>query len=273
MRLVLVGQNSFVARHVLDAAKRAGLDAVGVPHNASLVNAFDGADAVVNFAMNPDYMRSPWREEIDCDLLAARAAANSGARFGMLSSRRVYGAGERWGARETAPASGDETQYGKNKAATEAAIAKLYGANSTILRLSNVFGEEWKGAPGRRSFFALLSRSLKRDGVIRFDMDGRTKRDFIPAEDCARAIVKAVKNGPPGTYNLGSGVPLECGVLANWVLEGYGSGRLSIDHPVIKDEFYLDIGKWRELFGAPTEAESLEAYCRELGKKLRCEKF
>ena len=64
-------------------------------------------------------------------------------------------------------------------------------------------------------------------GEIRFDMSPFTRRDFIPVETAGRAIAALLQTPPGGIVNVGSGIALECGRLALWLLEGFGRGRLS----------------------------------------------
>jgi dTDP-4-dehydrorhamnose reductase/UDP-glucose 4-epimerase len=187
----------------------------------------------------------------------------------MLSTRRVYPATERWDAKEDSPAEGDETHYGRNKAVSERAVTALLGSEAKILRLSNVFGFEYDPTALRRTFFGQALTSLRNDGQIVLDMDPRSRRDFLPVELCAKAIVLGALQGRGGIYNIGCGFAVSCGQIAQWLLDGYGSGEIVLADKGIRDEFFLNTDKWRAQFGELVESEQLQRICRELGRRLQ----
>ncbi len=162
----------------------------------------------------------------DRDLQAARAAARTGARFLMLSTRRVYGDQQRWNASESSYVAGDETAYGRNKARSEKAVQAACDGNAAIFRLSNIFGYEYSAPAPRRSFLGQLLHALKHQDRIFFDMHPETRRDFLPVESCAGHLVARAMDGTTGIYNLGSGFAVPCGDFAKWIMEGFGGGEL-----------------------------------------------
>jgi len=274
MRLVILGCESFIARHVQAAALKSGVETLALPFDADASEIVRQTDTVVNFALNPAYKNLPYDESFDCDLRVARIAARAGARSIIVSSRKVYPESARWNAVEESPSSGDTSHYGRNKAATEARVQALAGARVAIFRLSNICGYEYDPLQMRPTFFGIMQRSLKKENVIRFDMDPSTRRDFLPVEHCARALIDALKAGVVGVYNLGCGVPVRCGDVASWIQIGFGGGELVVDPPVVRDEFFLNTDKWMSRFGyRPVEVMELQSYCVELGQKLKCEKF
>ena len=266
-RIILLGGGSFIARAVAQAALERGVESLRLSHDAPL-DALTASDCLVNFAISPPYRAGDTAPSADCDLKAAQVAAEAGAWFGMLSTRRVYDAAHRWNASEKQPALGDETPYGRNKARTEKAVCEALQDRAGIFRLSNVFGYEYDPEHRRRSFLATLLTTLKRENRIVFDMHPDTRRDFISVEGCANLLLDRILDRTTGIYNLGSGAPLRCGDLADWIMDGYGQGRLeSGDHPV-HDEFFLDMSKWNGAFG-PVAGFDLQSYCTFLGRKLR----
>lgn len=274
MRIVLVGYRSFVARHVGHVARSRNIDYLALPHDAPLEHTLRSTDAVINFALDPAYRLGPYAQDKDYDLFIARAAQRVGASFVMLSTRRVYGPDTRWDAVETYSAGGDETAYGRNKAHSEAAIMAENTGRACIFRLSNIIGYEYNPGQMRSTFLGLLLTSLKSQNKIFFDMHPDTRRDFLPVETCAQAIVSRISGGPPnGIFNLGCGFPTRCGDLANWVMEGFGGGELIYDPPAVKDEFFLNMNKWRADHDLPFTSQALHDYCVDLGKRLQCEKF
>jgi nucleoside-diphosphate-sugar epimerase len=267
-RLVLVGASSFIARHVAASAVTAGIPVHGVAHDSSLTG-LGTSDVVVNFGISPFCRSRAYDPASDNDLRVARLAGAAGARFVLLSTRKVYGGDSSWGAKETSPARGDGSPYGDNKArAEQAVLAAVPGA--LILRLANIFGQEYLPERPRRTFMGLLLAGLRERNTITFDMAAATRRDFLPVERCASAILEAAMAGASGILNLGSGFPTPCGAVAGWVMAGYGSGNLAIRCDEVQDEFFLDMTKWREQgLCPPITAEELQTYCVELGRRLR----
>ena len=266
-RLLLVGAGSFIGGHVGEAARKAGMEVQAVFHDAPL-ETIERADYVLNCAIHPRFWTEGYVDAHDFDLRGARVARRLGARFIMLSTRRVYSAAARWDALEGSEAVGDETAYGRNKALSEQAVLQEVPGNSLIFRLSNIFGFEYNPDRPRKNFFAQALHSLRESGEIRFDMSPDTRRDFLPVEVCAAAIVEGMLGGPAGVFNQGCGFPVTCGEVAQWVIEGYGRGRLVVTRDEVRDEFFLNMGKWRGLFPSAMSKAALQETCRALGRRL-----
>ena len=268
-RIILLGGSSFIARAVADACRARALEPVILPHRAAL-DGLRPRDCLINFSIAPAY-REGADPAPDCDLQAAQAAHRAGAGFVMLSTRRVYGPDERWQAREDQPALGDETAYGRNKARTEGAVQEAMEGRAGIFRLSNVFGYEYDRARPRRSFLGILLGSLKGKNTIYFDMSAQTRRDFLPVEICAGLLLDRALDRAAGTWNLGSGIGLPCGDMADGIREGFGGGDLVCNPDVVRDEFCLSMDKWLAHYPLPVTREGLYEYCTGLGWRLKCE--
>ncbi|MGA7675049.1 MAG: SDR family oxidoreductase [Rhizomicrobium sp.] len=269
-RLVLVGAGSFIARHVYAASLTKKIKAVGLPHDADLARVLHANDTVINFGLTPEYKTSAYSEKYDFDLRIARIANASGARVIMLSTRKVYPTANKWGSKEAEAAEGDGCFYGCNKARSEALIHDLMGQSLTILRCSNVFGYEYVAGQLRRTFFGQMLAELREMGTITFDMSPNTRRDFLPVEQCAGAIIAVIMAGASGVYNVGCGFPIFCGDVANWIMAGYGEGTLVISRDEIRDEFFLDMTKWQASnFPVLVTQDTLRSYCVDLGRRLR----
>ena len=267
-RIILVGGRSFIAKHVREEAARRGHEPISLSHDEPLDSVICNSDVVVNFSLNPEYRDGIYAPDTDFDLRTALACRRVGASFVMLSTRRVYPAAERWDASESSPAGGDETGYGKNKARTEAAVRDTLGGKVTILRLSNIFGFEYDLTATRRTFFAQALTSLRNTGLIVLDIDARTRRDFLPVEKCASAIVTCAEQPKSDTFNIGCGFPVACGQVALSVVNGYGRGKVVATNDV-RDEFFLNTEKWRSQFGALINEMELMQCCMTLGRRLQ----
>jgi len=262
-RLLVVGHNSFLARHFLEACEEpliaVGHDAIDRP------DLLKGVDRVVGFARHPLLGSDDYRPEtMDPDLRLARRMAGRAIDYVMLSSRKVYAPSP--GALAETDRVAPRDLYGRHKLAIEQELRARLGRRLTILRLANVFGYE--RGPGRRSFVSLMLDRLAREGRIRFDMSPFVVRDFLPVAACARVLAQIAKAPPGGILNVGSGIALPTGRLALWVLEGYGRGELVIESPEEKDAFVLDVGRLRSLYGESTMLAELRESCRDLGRRL-----
>lgn len=269
-RIVLVGAGSFIAHHVRDAAVAEEFAVIGLPHNADIGAVIRADDVVINFGLTSQFKFEPYSEEQDFDLKVARLAHAAKAKFVALSTRKVYSADQLWGATESATCAGDGSFYGTNKAISERAIAAVVGPSLLVLRLSNIFGFELtQGAP-RNTFFARMLSDLRAQNAACFDMAPQTRRDFLPVEHCASMVIAAIAGGGAGVFNVGCGFPIACGDMARWVMEGFGRGRLIVSNDAIRDEFFLDMTKWRETGLAHLiTPDELRSYCLDLGRKLQ----
>ncbi len=266
--MIVAGGSSFVGGHILEAA-RGRLPAMAVDARAWSDDLVTPDDVVVTCALHPAYRSEPYEAAFDIERSIAESAARGGAKVIMLSTRRVYPAACRWGARESDPAPGDETRYGQNKARTEQAVLASAGDNARVLRLSNVFGFEYQsGATARTTFFGMMLSRLRGQGEIYLDVAPATRRDFIPVDWAATAVVSAALVWRGGILNIGAGGAVSCGEIAEQVIAGYGSGVLRCADGV-RDEFYLDTSKWLNEFGVARSSAELLAAARLIGEKLQ----
>lgn len=230
----------------------------------------DGVEAVVTCAYHPRLRRGDaYDPDLDVDLaIARRVAARAGVRYLMLSTRAVYGpAGDDPVLREDRVPAPDRP-YGASKLATERALAPLLGDRLTVLRLSNVFGDE--AIPGRRTFLGVALADLRELGRISLDIDPSVERDFVPVEAVADAIARVVAAPRGGVFNLGAGVATRVGDIAAWLVEGYGRGRVEVTDSRRHDAFALDIGAAVAAFGiAEVPRDAIRARCLAIGRALR----
>jgi nucleoside-diphosphate-sugar epimerase len=230
----------------------------------------EGIDVVVNCAYDPRLRRGePYAPGLDVDLaIARRAAARGRPRYLMLSTRAVYGpAGDDPVLREDRIPRPDRP-YGVSKLATEHALHALLGERLTVLRLSNVFGDE--AIPGRRTFFGTALASLRERGAIVLDVAPTVARDFVPVEAAAAAIARVAAAPRPGVFNVGAGVPTAVGDVAAWLVEGHGAGRVEVVSQRHHDGFALDIGAAADAFGiGRLTRRTIRERCLAIGRALR----
>ncbi len=255
----LILGRGFIVRAI--AAALPPEDVIVLPHASVREGALPaGIDAVLWGGRHPALGTPDWRLEDEAELAAARLAAARGLPFLTLGTRKVY-APSPAPLREDAPL-GPADRYGEQKLAIEEALLSILGDRLTRLRLSNLFGREH----GRMTFMGRMLMTLAAEGQIRFDTSPFTRRDFVPVEKAGAAIAALLRRPPGGVVNVGSGVALECGRLALWLIEGRGSGRLVCESWEERDAFVLDVERLRllTLAGVCGPAE-IRAACLALG--------
>jgi dTDP-L-rhamnose 4-epimerase len=134
-----------------------------------------------------------------------------------------------------------------------AAFAREHpGASVTVLRYHNIFGPRMPRDTPYAGVASIFQSALAAGHAPRVYEDGRQRRDFVHAEDVARANALALDpDQPAGTYNVASGKPRTVLDLARALAAGTGI------EPVITGEFRL--GDVRHVFA------STERCKRELG--------
>ena len=173
-------------------------------------------------------------------------------KFVFSSSASVYGEPSELPIKENSPLR-PLTPYGASKLAAEHyinAYHRVYGLNTVILRVFNVYG--------CRRYFKdhsdVVSRFLERIGEDKPPIiygDGFQTRDFIYIDDVVDAFVLALKENCPGeTFNIGSGKPVSINELADMMLRLSGKEWLKPIHvePMRGDvrHSYADISKAME---------------------------
>ncbi|MBU0800036.1 MAG: NAD-dependent epimerase/dehydratase family protein [Alphaproteobacteria bacterium] len=241
MTVAVVGSGSFIAQAL--RAKRP--DWLYLSHKQ--MDAAVGAQCIINCAFALSFRTGLYDGTEDIDLSLARLASKTDAHFIMLSSRLVYGTGHDKAWHEDDPGK-PQTPYARNKWQVEQNLAETLSPDRlTVLRLATLCGRESR----RRSFFGIALDRLKAEGKITLDMAAATRRDFMPVDDAAAAIIAVAEAPQAGRFNVGSGFGTACGTIAQALIDGYGSGTWESDESAgIRDAFWLDTAKLRAAYPA-----------------------
>lgn len=152
---------------------------------------------------------------------------------------------------------------------------QLYGMENVVLRIANPygFGQRLESGVGAITNFAY--RMLRKERIIIFG-DGENIRDYIPIEEVANAVVKAIEwkfdRGETPIFNVGSGVGLSINKVIQIIAEEIG-----IDPQVeyrSERNFdvrcnYLDMTKTERVFGNISNGEheeNIRKYVRKIMK-------
>ena len=133
--------------------------------------------------------------------------------------------------------------------------AHQHGLAYTVLRYANVYGPRQNpdGEAGVVSIF--ITRLLRGETPTLFAYPGEKDgmvRDYVYAEDVARANLAALDNGTGQTINIGTGVPTTTGALYRAITEGFPGApepRWDKARPGDLRRSLLDVRKAEKLLG------------------------
>jgi UDP-glucose 4-epimerase len=164
-----------------------------------------------------------------------RAAVDAGARRVVFASSggAIYGETDVIPTPEDIPCR-PESPYGTSKLCAEAyggTFSRQTGLEFVALRYANVYGPR-QDPHGEAGVVAIFALRLLGDESPVINGDGMQTRDYVHVHDVVRANLAAI-DGPPGTYNIGTGaetdvntlyrmLAAECGVAGDAV---HGPGK------------------------------------------------
>lgn len=265
MSIVVIGKNSFIARHLKKNENTKNWIFLSHSEGINSNDWLKKATVVINCAFSPKLYTETYCKEEDIDLaLALKIKDFLGIHYIMLSSRAVYGDVEQL----------DETlltiptnNYGTSKLRIEDTLKEHLGYRRlTILRLSNIFGED--SAP--HTFLGQLLLNLTANEKIIYSMSANTQKDFLPVQNACSIIVQTSQTKPLGIYNVGAGTSISCGMVAEWLIEGYGKGSLEVLNDTIKGQFFMDTSKIKKtLKVTDTTLCAIQKKCIEIGRSRK----
>ena len=302
--VLLTGVAGFIGRYVSRYFSKNGWDVVGIDvvshENAPLQNLKDyyclklpdekikrvieenapdicihcaGRASVGNSLLDPsnDFYEST---VLTFELLNAMRNVRPDCKFIFLSSAAVYGNPEVLPVTEMQSLK-PISPYGFHKLQCEQLCLefnRVYGLRTSIVRIFSAYG------PGLHRqviwdicYKALTQKSLKLKGT------GYESRDFIHAVDIARALMSVTKSSPMNgdIYNIGSGLEISIGDLANLILANL-KNQCSLEFDGIVPEgnplnWVADISKMKKLGFSPSVKleEGLKTFVKWCAAELR----
>ena len=115
------------------------------------------------------------------------------------------------------------SHYGAAKVAGEVyggVCARLHGLEFVSLRYANVYGPR-QDPHGEAGVVAIFTDRLLRGLIPTINGDGTQTRDYVYVGDVVAANLAAV-DGPPGSYNIGTGVEVDVNELYRRLAAGAG---------------------------------------------------
>jgi nucleoside-diphosphate-sugar epimerase len=121
----------------------------------------------------------------------------------------------------------------------------VYGINSSVLRLTNVYGPRMRVKDARQTFLGIWIKNLIEDKPIQVFGDGLQVRDFNYVDDVVEALlmVASAPNAQGKLFNIGSKDPVNLIDLADLMLKIYGRGSYEIV-PFPSERKAIDIGDY-----------------------------
>lgn len=267
-RITLIGKTSFIAKSLLEYG--IGKNWQWLSHQEALGQSewIRNTDCVINLAYAPDLRHQIYDPNSDVDSQLAHKVQGQNIHYIMLSSRMVYGQQHDGNELHEDISVAPNSIYGINKHIIEGKLCDILGPQRvTILRPSNIFGFE----PARQSFFGIALTKLHAEARITYDMSPFVKRDFFAVRRFGEVVNIIANNPKSGIYNIGSGFGTETGLIAEWLIEGFGGkGELLITNMRRHDIFWLNMDKTYSTFDlAETNQDDLRQDCIKCGVYLR----
>ncbi|MFC1804900.1 NAD-dependent epimerase/dehydratase family protein [Candidatus Omnitrophota bacterium] len=134
---------------------------------------------------------------------------------------------------------------------------RVYGIQSTALRLTNTYGPRQLVKHSRQGFMGWFVRKVLDDKQIQIYGDGRQKRDFNFVEDVVEALLMVALNRRANgmIYNLGGDRPLSLKKLVKLMIRLTGKGSYKLvpfppgKKPIDIGSYYADSRKIRQEIG------------------------
>ncbi len=183
-----------------------------------------------------------------------RAAVDAGTRRVVFASSggAIYGDTEIIPTPEDQPCR-PESPYGTAKLCAEAyggTFSRQTGLEFVALRYANVYGPR-QDPHGEAGVVAIFATRLVHGEPVVINGDGTQTRDYVHVHDVVRANLAAV-DGPPGIYNIGTGIETDVNTLYQMLAEATGVTTTAEHGPAKPGEqrrSCLDTGGTRERLG------------------------
>jgi UDP-glucose 4-epimerase len=131
--------------------------------------------------------------------------------------------------------------------------SRIYGLNTNVIRLFNVYGQGMK----KLFVYDIVNKLLKNSHKLELLGDGQQIRDYLHIDDLIEGFLVVLERGVSGEdYNLSSGIPIKIIELTKKIANIMNLSNLKIEYTNKSysgdiSEWYADIEKIKKLGFAP----------------------
>jgi len=242
-------------RNIADIADRIRVNVCDVRDRFAIEYLIQHQDYLFNLAGQTSHLDSMTDPQTDLDInasaqlsiLEACRRANPGIRLVFASTRQIYGRPDYLPVDERHPIRPVDVN-GINKLAGEGyhiLYSGVYGIRSTVLRLTNTYGQAMRVKDARQTFLGIWIRQLLEGKPIRVFGDGAQVRDFNHVDDCVAAMLLAASHDAAigKVYNLGSEQVISLKDLAEMLTSQIAPGTYELV-PFPPERKAIDIGDY-----------------------------
>ena len=260
-------------RNVHDIQDKITVSQSDVRDVEAINNLITGHDYLFNLAGQTSHLDSMHDPITDLDInakaqlsiLEACRKYNTDIRIVFASTRQIYGKPKYLPVDEKHPRHPVDVN-GINKIAGEQyhiLYQEVYGIASTVLRLTNTYGQRMRIRDARQTFLGVWIRNLLEGKPIQVFGDGKQRRDYNYVEDVLDALLIAAteENAIGKVYNLGAPDPLSLKDTAKIMCQEIeGSDYQMIPFPedrkaIDVGDFICDYSAFRNQFGWEPKVE------------------
>jgi UDP-glucose 4-epimerase len=241
--------------NIADLTEKLEIFNVDIRDANKLPKLLDAKDVVFNLASHNSHSGSMVQPHLDLsintegllNILDICKSENPHIKIVQGSTRQIYGQPDYLPVCERHPVRPIDVNA-INKIAAEHYVElynKVYGLNTTCLRLTNTYGPGMRVKDAKQNFLGIWVKSVLSGETFDIFGNGDLIRDFNFVDDCCDAFILCaysdITNGK--TYNLGSGEPIDLNALALLLTQlGYGGSYRKVPLPASRKA--IDIGSY-----------------------------
>ncbi|MCL2484582.1 MAG: NAD-dependent epimerase/dehydratase family protein [Endomicrobia bacterium] len=225
------------------------------------------ADAVINFAISPDFSTRDMNSDEIIDIQIARILKDANSRFLFISSRKVYGTNKECRTYKEDDALTGFDFYSKNKIKTEKELTDILGEKLCVFRVSNIIGEPVL-RKNYKTFIGWITESIVNNGFLKITQSKDAQKDFITKDFLHKAIAFFIGNKISGIFNVSAGFPVKIGEL---LADMAGKEKIIFDDAAScsnSEQFVLDNSKLTYLTGLTFSPQALKQGCLKFNELL-----
>ena len=274
-KIIIVGRNSFIARHLQGYFKRRCIVNI-ISYQKFIKNLnFNNIDYVINCSSRIEYVKQKYQSKFDHDLqISKKIFKFKKCKLIFLSTRKIYKPNNN--IKECDKILPKEN-YSKNKYITEKKLLEILSERVLILRISNLIGlhNNKKKRKLHKTFIEIFLDNIKKNKI--FDHKNIYK-DFLPINLFAKIVFLLVKKNKTGIFNVSMGKKIYLKSLIRW-LNHYNTNKIMIiNYPkndykkFNKDSFFLNNTTLLKSINIKFDLNDLKKECLRISKKLFYEK-